>query len=149
MQSAEYLCEATLIEVWNDFDAWTRGQIAAGGEGLSGFLKRRRPLAPGGRVCFHLGENRRSTEHPFAFMATYAPSVVSGSRIQYQPLSRALRKFAGPKTIRPWCPLLSPVDAGVTKERPGEGTGRKGRPLPGGGLDSAARLIASSRTRPP
>ena len=71
-------------------------QLQAGGEGLAGFLQRRAPLwHQVGRVCFHLAENRRSEEFPFAFLATYAPSVASGSRVQYQPLSTALRELAG------------------------------------------------------
>ncbi len=110
MQGAEYLSEATLVEVWNDFDAWTRDAIAAGGEGLSGFLKQRAPLwHQVGRVCFHLAENRRSEDHPFAFLATYAPSVLSGSRVQYQPLSRALQEMAGVKNKTALVRLLSPV----------------------------------------
>jgi len=110
MQGAEYLSEATLIGVWKDLDAWAHGAIAAGGEGLSGFLKRRAPLwHQVGRVCFHLAENRRSEDCPFAFLATYAPSVVSGSRVRYQPLSRALRELAGAKNKKALVRLLSPV----------------------------------------
>ena len=110
MQGAEYLSETILIDVWKDLDAWARGAIAAGGEGLSGFLKRRAPLwHQVGRVCFHLAENRRSEDCPFAFLATYAPSVVSGSRVQYQPLSKALRELAGAKNKKALVRLLLPV----------------------------------------
>ena len=112
MQGAEYLSEATLLEVWKDLDDWARDAIAAGGEGLAGFLKRRAPLwHQVGRVCFHLAENRRSEDCPFAFLATYAPSVVSGSRVQYQPLSRALQEMAGAKNKTALVRLLSPVQA--------------------------------------
>ena len=62
-----------------------------------------------GRVCFHLAENRRSAEFPFAFLATYAPSVASGVRVQYQPLSSALRELAGAKNKKALVRLLSPV----------------------------------------
>ena len=116
MQGAEYLSEATLLGVWKDLDTWTRDAIAAGGEGLSGFLKRRAALwHQVGRVCFHLAENRRSQDCPFAFLATYAPSVVSGSRIQYQPLSRALQEMAGAKNHSALVRLLSPVDSASKK----------------------------------
>ena len=116
MQGAEYLSEATLLDAWNDLDAWTREAIAAGGEGLSGFLKWRAPLwHQVGRVCFHLGENRRSVECPFAFLATFAPSVASGSRVRYQPLSRALREFAGVKNKTALVRLLSPVQTASEK----------------------------------
>ncbi|MHB0956918.1 MAG: DEAD/DEAH box helicase [Pirellulaceae bacterium] len=110
MQGAEYLSEAVLIGIWKDLDAWTRGAVVAGGEGLSGFLKRRAQLwHQVGRVCFHLAENRRSEEYPFAFLATYAPSVGSASRVQYQPLSKALRELAGTRNKQALVRLLSPV----------------------------------------
>ena len=109
-QGAEYLNEAALAGVWEDLDAWVRGEISAGGEGLSGFLKRRAPLwHQVGRVCFHLGENRRDEDHPFAFLATYAPGMGGGSRVQYQPLSLALRELAGAKNKAALVRLLSPV----------------------------------------
>jgi non-specific serine/threonine protein kinase len=110
MQGAEYLNEAALIGVWNSLDAWVRGEISAGGDGLPGFLKRRAPLwHQVGRVCFHLAENRRDEMHPFAFLATYAPSMSTGARVQYQPLSLALRELAGAKNKATLVRLLSPV----------------------------------------
>jgi SNF2 family DNA or RNA helicase len=112
MQGAEYLSEAILLEVWTDLDTWVRDAIAAGGDGLSDFLKQRAPLwHQVGRVCFHLGENRRSEDCPFAFLATYAPSVASGSRVRYQPLSMALRESAGAQNKNALVRLLSPVQA--------------------------------------
>ncbi len=75
-------------------------------------MKRRAPLwHQVGRVCFHLAENRRSEDCPFAFLATYAPSVASGARVQYQPLSRALQELAGAKNKTALVRLLSPVQA--------------------------------------
>jgi len=116
MQGAEYLSEATLLDAWKDLDVWARGAITAGGEGLSAFLKRRAPLwHQVGRVCFHLGENRRSEEYPFAFMATYAPSVASGSRLRYQPLRMALHESAGAMNKKALVRLLSPVQAASQK----------------------------------
>lgn len=116
MQGAEYLNEEILVGAWKELDAWTHDAIAAGGEGLSGFLKRRAPLwHQVGRVCFHLAENRRNENYPFAFLATYAPSVASGSRVQYQPLSQALREFAGAKNKQALVRLLSPVQLASQK----------------------------------
>ena len=74
------------------------------------FLKRRAPLwHQVGRVCFHLAENRRDPEYPFAFLATYAPTVTSSSRVQYQPLSNALRQYSGQRDKKTLINLLSPV----------------------------------------
>jgi non-specific serine/threonine protein kinase len=112
MPGAEYLSPDGLAGVWSALDAWVRGQIAAESDGLSGFLRRRAPLwHQVGRVCFHLAENPRNPEYPFAFLATYAPSLAAGARVQYQPLSQALRESAGAKNKRALVHLLSPVQA--------------------------------------
>ncbi len=110
MQGAEYLTENALVDVWSDLDAWVRGQVASSKQGLSGFLKERAPLwHQVGRVCFHLAENRRDPDYPFAFLATYAPSLTGGARVQYQPLSKALQQYAGAKNRKALVKLLSPV----------------------------------------
>lgn len=110
MSGAEYLNEAVLADLWQELDTWVRAAVQAGGAGLTGFLQRHAPLwHQVGRVCFHLAENRRSEQYPFAFLATYAPSVASGGRVQYQPLSTALREMAGGRNRKALIRLLSPV----------------------------------------
>lgn len=110
MQGAEYLTSDALAEVWSDLDAWVRAEGAADDGGLTAFLKRRAPLwHQVGRVCFHLAENKRDPEYPFAFLATYAPTVTSSSRVQYQPLSNALREYSGKRDKKTLVNLLSPV----------------------------------------
>ena len=110
MPGAEYVTLEALAGLWNDLDAWVRGEVAAAEGGLSGFLKERAPQwHQVGRVCFHLAENRRDPDYPFAFLATYAPSVSGGGRVQYQPLSQALRQYAGAKDKQTLVKLLSPV----------------------------------------
>ena len=112
MPGAEYLSQSSLAGVWEDLDVWARGEIARAGEGLSGFLKQRAPLwHQVGRVCFHLAENRRDERHPFAFLATYAPGLAAGGRVQYQPLSHALRELAGAKNKKALIHLLAPVQS--------------------------------------
>ncbi len=110
MRGAEYLTETSLRDTWEDLDTWARRQIAACKQGLSGFLKQRAPLwHQVGRVCFHLAENRHDPDYPFAFLATYAPSVSSGARVQYQPLSKALKQSASAKDKKALLHLLAPV----------------------------------------
>ncbi len=116
MPGAEYLDEGVLAGLWQELDAWVRAAVAAGGEGLSGFLKRRAPLwHQVGRVSFHLAENRGNEEYPFAFLATYAPGVASGARVQYQPLNSALRELAGAQNKQALVRLLSPVHAAMQR----------------------------------
>jgi non-specific serine/threonine protein kinase len=110
MQGAEYLSEIALAGVWKSLDDWVRSEVAACVEGLVGFLKQRAPLwHQVGRVCFHLAENRRDEDYPFAFLATYAPGMAGSARVQYQPLSRALQEFAGAKNKQALVRLLGPV----------------------------------------
>ncbi len=118
MQGAEYLSEEALVTVWTDLDSWVRGTVAANKSGLSGFLKDRAPLwHQVGRVCFHLAENRADPDYPFAFLATYAPALARGARVQYQPLSKALREYAGEKNKSALVRLLSPVHQASQKSR--------------------------------
>jgi len=110
MQGAEYLTPAVFQAIWNDLDAWVRGEIASFKQGLAGFLKHRAALwHQVGRVCFHLAENRHDPDWPFAFMATYAASLTGGARVRYLPLSQALRQYAGTKNKNRLIQLLSPV----------------------------------------
>lgn len=110
MPGAEYLSSDALAEVWLDLDAWVRAEGAAFAGGLPGFLEHRAPLwHQVGRVCFHLAENRRDPEYPFAFLATYAPTVTASSRVQYQPLSNALRQYSSQRDKKTLINLLSPV----------------------------------------
>ncbi len=110
MPGAEYLTAAALRHVWQDLDAWVRGRVESSAQGLSGFLREHAPIwHQVGRVCFHLAENRRDPQYPFAFLATYAPSLTSSARVQYQPLSKALQQYAGAKDKGALVKLLSPV----------------------------------------
>ncbi|MFA5161914.1 MAG: DEAD/DEAH box helicase [Elusimicrobiales bacterium] len=110
MRGAEYLNAAVLTAVWAELDKCVRGKIVAGKGGISVWLQNHAPLWHRvGRVCFHLAENRRDTERPFAFLATYAPRVSSQGRVQYQPLSRALEEYAGAKNKSGLEKLLTPV----------------------------------------
>jgi len=107
MQGAEYLTGGAFEGIWRDLDTWVRGRVASSRQGLSGFLKQQAPLwHQVGRVCFHLAENRRDPDSPFAFLATYATSLTSGARVQYQPLSKALRQYAGAKDKKALVKLL-------------------------------------------
>ena len=68
-----------------------------------------------GRVCFHLAENKRDPEHPFAFLATYARGISGGARVHYQPLSQALKEYAGERNKKALIHLLSPVHLATQK----------------------------------
>ncbi len=72
IQGAEYLTAEVFCSLWRALDQWVRDQVAATAGGLSAFLAKHAPQwRQVGRVCFHLAENKRDTDYPFAFMATY------------------------------------------------------------------------------
>jgi non-specific serine/threonine protein kinase len=116
LQGAEYLTERVLCDIWTDLDVWVRREATEYADGLAGFLKQRAVLwHQVGRVCFHLAENRRDADCPFAFLATYAPRLSAGARVQYQPLREALREYAGANDKKALVKLLSPVQLASEK----------------------------------
>ncbi|MHB8902550.1 MAG: DEAD/DEAH box helicase [Thermoguttaceae bacterium] len=118
MRGAEYLDEEVLTRTWRELDEWVRGQLASARQGLSSFLQEHAPLwHQVGRVCFHLAENRSDPDYPFAFLATYAPTVSRTAKVQYQPLSRALQEYAGARNKTALVKLLSPVHQASQKSQ--------------------------------
>ncbi len=110
MRGGEYLRAETLAGIWEELDQAVRSEIASQTGGLGEWLRRRSPLWHRvGRVCFHLAENKRDPEYPFAFLATYAPKLLDGGRVQYQPLGKALEEYAGARNRRMLVNLLTPV----------------------------------------
>jgi len=109
MPGAEYLGGEVLQAIWARLDDWVRAQIRAQGS-LAALLTERAPQwHPLGRVCFHLAENKRDPDYPFAFMATYAPAQIGRGQVRYQPLRRALQEYAGARDRQTLIRLLSPV----------------------------------------
>ncbi|MBU6453282.1 MAG: DEAD/DEAH box helicase [Cyanobacteria bacterium REEB67] len=116
MRGAEYLDLGKMQDFWFALDRWLADQISKSGASLSDWLKQHAPLwNQVGRVCFHLAENKRDPKYPFAFLATYAPSINSGGRVQYQPLSHALQEYAGERNKKALINLLSPVQRASEK----------------------------------
>jgi SNF2 family DNA or RNA helicase len=110
MQGAEYLGLEVLRNLWAQLDEWVRQQVSASKDGLAGWLKKHAAIwRQVGRVCFHLAENTQDPELPFAFLATYAPSLSSAGRVQYKPLGKALQEYAGQRNKKLLINLLSPV----------------------------------------
>jgi len=116
MSGAEYLNLDCLLKLWQDLDSWVQKDVAAQETNLADWLKAKAPLwHQVGRVCFHLAENKRDPDYPFAFMATYAPGLSSGGKVQYQPLSQALKEYAGEGNKDALISLLTPVQLAAEK----------------------------------
>ena len=116
MKGLEYLTPKVLGRLWEALDARARLESAAHSEGAAGWLRERDPnWRLVGRVTFHLAENKRSPDFPFAFMATYTGRLSDRSKPQYVPLGRALQEYAGRKNRSVLLKLLSPVRAAAEK----------------------------------
>src|SRR5947208_1125798 len=106
----EYLREEALAGWWADLDTLVRGEIGKHAGGPQAYLSEKNPLWRFvGRVTFHLAENKRDEENPFAFLATYVSRLSPQGRVQYEPLGRALQQYAGAKNRPALLSLLVPL----------------------------------------
>ena len=62
-----------------------------------------------GRVHFHLAENRRDPEHPFAFLATYTTGLSAHAQAQHRRLGQAVQESAESGDRSGLLALLLPV----------------------------------------
>ena len=116
MPGAEYCTPDVLAAIWRDLDAWDLNTIARHTDGLTGFLHEYAPLWHHvGRVCFHLAENKKDPEFPFAFMATYVPRLGKNARAQHLPLNQALGEHAGAQNRAALLRLLEPIHEASTR----------------------------------
>ena len=110
MKGLEYLDSGVLKSAWLDLDTHVRGEVLASGKGLRDYLHQKNPLwRVVGRVTFHLAENKRDEEHPFAFLATYASGVSERGTAQHLPLARALQEYSGASNRKRLVALLTPI----------------------------------------
>ncbi|MFQ5329837.1 MAG: DEAD/DEAH box helicase [Thermodesulfobacteriota bacterium] len=110
MQGGEYLSTEIFRDLWLDLDEWVRNELTNSEDGLTEWLIKHAPIwRQVGRVCFHLAENKRDPDLPFAFLATYAPRLSKGGQVQYQPLGRALQEYGGERNKKALINLLAPV----------------------------------------
>ncbi len=116
MKGLEYLSADTLAEWWQALDAAAQAEAAAHAGGLQGYLREASPQwRMIGRVTFHLAENKKNPERPFAFLATYAQRISAQARVQHQPLGAALREYAGAKDKQRLAALLTPIERAAGK----------------------------------
>ncbi len=110
MQGAEFLDAALLGDVWSDMGAALASEAAGFEDGVQGYLRKHGSVwNVVGRVCFHLAENKRDPEYPFAFIATYVHKVSRQARPQHLPLGRSLKDYAGARNRPKLLALLAPL----------------------------------------
>ncbi|MBW4052009.1 MAG: DEAD/DEAH box helicase [Proteobacteria bacterium] len=110
IKGTEYLDAETLRAAWLEIDVAVRDGVGKSGQGLRAYLHERNPLwRLVGRVTFHLAENKRDEDYPFAFLATYAGSVSERGEPRHLPLARALKEYAGAAQRKRLAALLTPI----------------------------------------
>ncbi|MBF0532156.1 MAG: DEAD/DEAH box helicase [Candidatus Omnitrophica bacterium] len=110
MKGAEYCDKECLRALWLEIETALREEIRASGKNVADyFAARHSSWSLLGRVCFHLAENKASESTPFAFLATYAPSMTKDGRAQHLPLSKALEEYGSAKNKSVLLRLLAPI----------------------------------------
>mgnify|MGYP001619455961 FL=1 len=110
MTGAEYLTASVLRSLWHEMAAAWQAEFIESGLTIRNFLKAKHPswnLV--GRVHFNLAENRKDTDAPFAFLATYTTRLSAHAKAQHVPLGQALREYAGAANKERLLSLLLPV----------------------------------------
>jgi non-specific serine/threonine protein kinase len=110
MRGLEYLNAEVMGAWWTELDALVRQEAAAAPGGVAAYLREKNPVwRTVGRVTFHLAENKRDADYPFAFMAAYASRLSAQGRVQHLPLAKALEEYAGAKQRERLVALLTPI----------------------------------------
>lgn len=112
----EYAKSDVLAALWRVLDETTRDAMRSSGGTPQAFFEAIHPdWRLVGRVTFHLAENKRNQEQPFAFLATYTERLSAQSKPQYLPLSRALTEYADAGRRDALLSLLTPVQRAATR----------------------------------
>ncbi len=110
MLGVEYLAPHVLRNLWTDIDTALRSELTDANSTLQAFLATRHPAWNlVGRVHFNLAENRKDSEAPFAFLATYTSRLSAHGKAQHLPLAQALKEFSDGKSRPQLLALLTPV----------------------------------------
>lgn len=110
MRGAEYLNTGVLEALWTEMDQGFREEAASLPGGMKAYIGARYPRwHMVGRVCFHLAENKSTSDEPFAFLATYTTRLSAQARPQHLPLGKALEQSKGPRDRATLLSLLLPI----------------------------------------
>lgn len=110
IQGIEYLNIDVLSSIWRSLSDALEMELSHFSGGVQDYLKLYNPRWNFvGRVCFHLAENKKNEEKPFAFLATYTTHLSQQAVAQHLPLKQALQNYAGKENHAALLALLLPV----------------------------------------
>ncbi len=115
MLGLENATPESLAELWQHLDEHVAAKASRRNGGLAAFLHSLRPeWNLHGRVTFHLAENKKNPERPFAFLATYTSSESTGRAPRHIALSEALKASIASGNSEQLDALLTPVSRAAT-----------------------------------
>jgi len=110
MRGLEFLTSEVLRNLWDELLVEFLARAHQTDGGCRQLLLSLNPEAQLlGRVTFHLAENKRDPQRPFAFLATYAHRLSAKAQVQHLPLGEALRQYAAERDQTRLTELLVPV----------------------------------------
>ena len=110
MVGLEFLTVPLLRQSWEELCQHVADEAAADHDGPLAWLQRVNPLAHlVGKVTFHLAENKRDVERPFAFLATFAHKLSAQAKPQHRPLAEAVKQSVVDQDRELLDRLLEPV----------------------------------------
>lgn len=117
MTGGEYLDVPVLARLWAELLDFFRAEVReAAGTTLQELLARKSSAwNVVGRVHFHLAENKRDPERPFAFLASYTTGLSPQGKPQHRPLGDAVRESTSAKDKRQLLALLAPVQRAAAR----------------------------------
>ena len=111
MPGSEYVDAPLLERMWQELESAFADELRQWNGPVAAFLGAHSPVWNlVGRVCFHLAENKRDEERPFAFLATYSTRVSARAKVQHAPLGQAVRDSSSAADKRALLTLLMPVE---------------------------------------
>jgi len=110
VKGSEYINGDTLKSIWQQIETDIHTEIRDSNKNVAEYFSDR-PSKWNllGRVCFHLAENKKSQDTPFAFLATYAHQISKEGNAKHLPLGKALEEYSGAKNKTLLLRLLSPI----------------------------------------
>ena len=110
MVGLEFVTATLLTQLWSELCEYVTDAAMADPDGPAAWLQRINPLAHlVGKVTFHLAENKRDPERPFAFLATFAHKLSANAKPQHRPLAEALKQSVAAADREQLERLLEPV----------------------------------------
>ncbi len=110
MVGLEFLTTERLRESWRELAGHVAEAAMSDPGGPLAWLRRVNPLAHlVGKVTFHLAENKRDPDRPFAFLATFAHKLSAGAKPQHRPLAEALKQSVATNDLQQLERILEPV----------------------------------------